>query len=117
MISADIPRYLFAPWVVPVLGGPWAVGFSCTSLPQTCQRTSSTLACRCQSCLRGTWAGSHLHRGGLHSSRAHLLLPGAEVELTFCHCKGEEGGQCQDDQPHYVDGAAVAPMYSALIPH
>ena len=33
LISADIPRYLFAPWMVPVLGGPGAVGLSCGALP------------------------------------------------------------------------------------
>ena len=32
-ISQERGRYLFAPWVVPVLGGPRAVGFPCRTLP------------------------------------------------------------------------------------
>merc|ERR1712172_384571 len=37
------------------------LGWERSSLAQTCPRTSSILVCMCQSCLRGTWAGSHLH--------------------------------------------------------
>merc|ERR1712203_883814 len=36
LLKWDIPRcerHLFAPWVVPVLGRPWAVGFPSGALP------------------------------------------------------------------------------------
>merc|ERR1719237_965667 len=43
---------------------------------------------------RGTpWLGAICTGSlGLHSSRADLLLPGAQVELALCHCEGKEGG-------------------------
>merc|ERR1719192_1817817 len=101
LLKWDIPRcerHLFAPWVVPVLGGPWAVGFPSGALPHRLGPVCAPLPLRLGSICTGG--------PGLHSPGAHLLLPGAKVELTLCDCKGEECRQCEDDQPH-DDGAAA----------